>query len=93
MVRTLSAALLAGAAGALGLAAPAAADEAGYLKLQDRFAFLTADQLLSTGYQVCQASRSGMVAPDIVDMVSRDLGAGLASATEIVASAIIQLDC
>jgi hypothetical protein len=92
MVRTLSAALLL-AAGALGLAAPASADEASYLKLQNKFAFLTADQLLSTGYQVCQATRSGMVAPDIVNMVSQDLGAGLASATEIVANAIIELDC
>ncbi|MBO0678318.1 DUF732 domain-containing protein [Mycolicibacterium sp. S2-37] len=93
MVRTLSAALLIGAAGSLALAAPSSADEASYLKLQDKFVFLTADQLLSTGYKVCQATRSGMVAPDIVNMVKRDLSAGTVPAADIVASAIVELGC
>jgi hypothetical protein len=93
MVRTLSAALLLGAAGSLAMAAPASADEASYLKLQDKYVFLTDEQLLSAGYKVCQATRSGMVSPDIVNMVKSDLGAGTAPATDIVAGAIIELDC
>jgi hypothetical protein len=93
MLRSLSAALLVGAAAALAVAAPASADEASYLKLQDKFAFLTAEQLLSAGHKVCQATRSGMVAPDIVNMVKRDLNAGTAPATDIVAGAIVELDC
>ena len=93
MLRSLSAALLVGAAAALATAAPASADEESFLRLQDRFAFLTADQLLSAGHKVCQATQSGMVAPDIVNMVKRDLGAGTAPATDIVAGAIIELGC
>lgn len=93
MVRTLSAALLLSGAGALVMAAPAAADEASYLELREKYVFFTEDQLLSTGYKVCQATRSGMVSPDIVNMVKRDLNAGTAPATDIVAGAIIELGC
>lgn len=92
MVRSLLAAVLV-VPGALALAAPAAADEASYLKLRERLAFLTADQLLTEGHRVCQATASGMGASDIVIMVRRDLGASSAAATDIVTSAIIELDC
>jgi hypothetical protein len=92
MVRSLLATLLVAPA-ALALAAPAAADEAEYLELRERLVFLTADQLLTEGRRVCQATANGMGASDIVGMVRRDLGASSAAATDIVTTAIIELDC
>ncbi|WP_422746334.1 DUF732 domain-containing protein [Mycobacterium sp. WMMD1722] len=91
MIRTLSSALLFGVAGALATAAPAAADEAGYLELREKYVYFSEDQLLSAGYQVCQATRSGMVSPDIVNMVKHNFDAGTAPATDIVAGAIVEL--
>lgn len=92
MVRSLLAAVLV-APGALALAAPATADEAGYLKLREQLAFLSADQLLAEGRRVCRATRSGMGASEAVGMVRRDLGVSSSAATDIVANAIVQLDC
>jgi hypothetical protein len=94
MMRIPMAAALTAAAFAF---APAAnADQATYLRLQERLNFLTADQLLAEGYRVCQASNSGIGSSDIVGMVYRDLqgeGISIGSATDIVSTAIVQLDC
>lgn len=95
MIRPLLVALLVAPA-ALALAAPAAADEAGYLKLQDRLSFLTADQLRTEGARICQAAASGMGSAGIVNMVIDDLdhtGLTVASANTMVATAIVELDC
>lgn len=92
MVRTLLAAALV-APGALLLAPAAAADEAGLLKLREQFVFLTADQLLTEGRRVCQSTASGMGGSEIVGMVRRDLGVSSAVATEIVITAITELNC
>jgi hypothetical protein len=93
--RALLVALAAGSA-AVTLAAPAAADEAEYLKIQDRLAFLSVDQLRTEGARVCQATRSGIPAADIVQMVVHDLrgtGATVAAANVIVANAVTKLGC
>lgn len=92
MVRTLLAAALV-APGALLLAAPAAADEAGLLKLREQFVFITPDQLLTEGRRVCQSTAQGRGGSEIVGMVRRDLGVSSAVATEIVITAITELDC
>jgi Protein of unknown function (DUF732) len=95
MVRVLVAAVLTAAA-ATGFASPAAADEAGYLRLQDQLNFLTTQQLLTEGQRVCQATNSGVASPEIVNMVSRDLrktGLSVASASRIVSTAIAELGC
>jgi hypothetical protein len=83
-------------AAALAAAPAAAADQATYLRLQTKLNFLTAEQLLTEGHRACQASRSGMGSSDIVGMVYRDLrpqGISISGATDIVSSAIVQLDC
>lgn len=86
--------LVAGAAGAVALAGPAAADESEFLrKLQDQYAFLTAEQLLSAGHQVCAAAVSGVPASDSVMMVSHDFGISVPAAGDIVSTAVIELGC
>lgn len=84
------------AAGTLGLAPPAAADEGPLLDLQPQFAFLTTDQLLRQGYWACRASASGMGSSEIAPLVQQHLkysGASLAVANKIVSTAIVHLDC
>jgi hypothetical protein len=84
------------ATAALGLAPPAAADEAEFLELQPRFAFLTTEQLLTEGYWACRAANSGVGSSDIVAMVQQHLkysGASIAVANKIVSTAIVHLDC
>lgn len=95
MYRSLAVAGLLSAA-ALGFAAPASADEAGYLKLRDRLAFLTDEQLLSAGDMVCRATRSGVPASEIVDIVLAELqpyGVTVSSATVIITTAVAELGC
>ncbi|WP_167759400.1 DUF732 domain-containing protein [Mycobacterium sp. PS03-16] len=95
MYRSFAVAGLVSAA-ALGLAPSASADEAGYLELRETLAFLTEDQLLSAGHAVCQATRSGVPASDIVDIVLDELqpyGVTVSSATHIVVTAITELGC
>ena len=57
------------------LSAPsAAADENEYLnKLQDRYEFLTPQQLLAEGQRVCAAEGSGTLSPARTTMVMNDL--------------------
>lgn len=95
MVRTVFASIAVMAA-ALGLAPPAAADEAEYLKLRDRLSFLTADQLLAEGRWACRAARSGLGSSTIVTIVQDRLeryGASVEAANDIVTGGINTLGC
>lgn len=83
-------------AAALACAPPAAAGQAEFLQLRERLPFLSEAQLLSTGQKVCQGTAGGVGASDLVKMTQRDLGhvgVTVASATDIVTTAIIQLGC
>ncbi|WP_299561672.1 DUF732 domain-containing protein [uncultured Mycolicibacterium sp.] len=82
------------AAAALGLPATAAADEESFLQLRERFPFLTAEQLLTEGYRVCQVTRAGTTSSDAVVMVQRDLapaGISMSAALDIVLGAVVEL--
>jgi hypothetical protein len=95
MVRSFAALVIAASAG-LSFASPAAAAEADFLKLHDKFPFLSQEQLLTTGYQACQASRNGVGSATIVSLVQEELdplGVTVGTATDIVSTAIVQLDC
>jgi hypothetical protein len=86
--------LLGVVATAVAFAAPAAADQDDYLRpLQERFVFLSAQQLLSEGTKVCNAIRSGKTSTDAVIMVRNDLGVSVATAGEIVSGAVVDLGC
>lgn len=66
----------------------AAADEAAYLDvLQDRYEFLTPQQLLAEGNRVCAAERAGVLSPGKTTMVMNDLSVGTNTALEIVSAA------
>jgi len=71
------------------LSAPsAAADDTEYLnKLQDRYEYLTPQQLLAEGQRVCAAERSGALSPAKTTMVMNDLAIGTTAALEIVSAA------
>jgi hypothetical protein len=71
------------------LCAPsAAADETEYLnKLQDRYEFLTPQQLLAEGQRVCAAEQSGSLSPARTTMVMNDLVVSSNTALEIVSAA------
>ncbi|MGV0791373.1 DUF732 domain-containing protein [Mycolicibacterium sp. XJ1819] len=76
----------------VGLAAPAAATDDEYLQeLQDRYTFLTADQLLSEGHRVCAATSTGVLAADAVDMVREDLDVSIGVAMDVVSGAILDM--
>jgi len=83
------AAVIAALIGAVSVSAPTAAatpDE--YLvKLQDKYAFLTPQQLLDTGNKVCAAESNGSLSPQLTSMVQRDLNVGTNTALEIVSAA------
>ena len=86
--------LFAIAAAALGLAAPAAADQGTYLEtLQPRYAYLSSSQLLSAGNKACEVARSGVPASDNTIMTSKALGVSTSAAYEIVVNAINYLGC
>jgi len=94
MWSVLPRALIAGAAMSLVLASPAAADPASYLhEVQPVYNNFSAEQLLSEGLRVCKVTRSGMNAPQAVQMVQNDIGASVAAAGDIVAAAVVHLDC
>lgn len=74
------------------LAPPAAASEDDYLRgLQERYTFLTAEQLLSEGQRACAATNAGVKSPDIVVMVRRDLGVATGVAMDILSGATASL--
>ena len=73
-------------------APPAVATTDDYLhELQDRYAFLTAQQLLDAGSKVCAAEQRGSLSPDRTAMVQRDLNVSVNTALEIVSAAEWQL--
>ncbi|WIM86713.1 DUF732 domain-containing protein [Candidatus Mycobacterium wuenschmannii] len=91
---------LAGIAGAaaiaalVGQAAPAQADEADYVSaLHQKFAFLSAGQLVGEGHRICAAVDGGRNGFDNVAMVTRDLGVSEADAVELMTAAITNLHC
>ncbi len=85
-------ALIAVAATALAFASPAAADEGEYLgQLQPRLAYLSAEQLLSAGGMVCEATTSGTNSADAMLMVQEQLGVSVPTAFRIVSAAVVHL--
>lgn len=78
----------------LAFAAPAAAGTADYLHaVQPWYTNVTAEQLLSEGMRVCSAVSGGMTSPQAVQMVIDDLGVSTTAAGDIVAAAVVHLDC
>jgi hypothetical protein len=77
------------------IAAPAHADEQGFLNyLQPRWAFLTADQLLTEGHKACNFILAGNSASDAAAMVAADLKTNdLTVSSEIVRTAVKQFGC
>ena len=85
--------MIAGSA-SLAFAAPAAADESEYLhQVQPSYMYLSPQELLSEGTKVCQVAQTALPAPNIVGMVQRDLKVSVTTAGDIVAAAVVQLDC
>lgn len=75
-------------------AAPAAADPASYLQtLMPTYTNVTGEQLLSAGMNACSAMRGGMNGPQAVQMVQDDIGVSVTAAGDIVAAAVVHLDC
>jgi hypothetical protein len=75
-------------------AAPAAAGESEYLRLlQDKFSFLSTQQLLAEGHKACKVMEQGVTASNAVNMVSKDLAVSLAVAFDIVGAAAVELGC
>ena len=88
--------LIAAPVASLAFAAPAMAeaDSAEYLHaVQPWYTNVTAQQLLSEGMRVCSAVRSGRTAPQAVQMVQDDIGVSVTAAGDIVAAAVVYLDC
>jgi Protein of unknown function (DUF732) len=86
--------VIAGVAVSLACAPPAAADAGAFLhEVQPFYTNFSAEQLLSEGFRVCSALRSGMKAPDAVQMVQNDIGASVPAAGDIVSAAVVHLDC
>ncbi|AMO63917.1 Protein of uncharacterised function (DUF732) [Mycolicibacterium phlei] len=92
MYRLVSSVFAAVTAITLACASPAAAEEGAYLDgLQDRYQFLTAQQLVSAGHRACTLSAAGVLAPDVVATVMDDLAIGLVPAMAIVSDAMREL--
>ncbi|MGV0794900.1 DUF732 domain-containing protein [Mycolicibacterium sp. XJ1819] len=82
------------AAPTVAFAAPAAADESEYLrKLQPKYEFLSADQLLAAGAAACDAARRGVPGSDAAVSVQHQLGVSGSAASTIVATAVVELGC
>ncbi|ULE34662.1 DUF732 domain-containing protein [Mycobacterium sp. IDR2000157661] len=82
------------AASALATASPATAQDADYLwLLQDRYRFLTPEQLLSEGYKVCAVIEQGVGSRYAAEMVQQDLGVSPGGAMDIVSAATVELGC
>jgi Protein of unknown function (DUF732) len=79
---------------AVWVAAPAAAGETEYLRLlQDRYTFLSTQQLLTEGHKVCTAMDRGVSAANAVTMVTQDLAVTVSVAFDIVGAAAVELGC
>ncbi len=75
-------------------AAPASADAADFLhRVQPRYVFMTAPQLLAAGYRACAIIEHGDPSSDAVEQLDRELGIGVPVAFDIVQAAVIHLGC
>jgi hypothetical protein len=75
-------------------AAPAHADAAEYLQLlDDKYAYLSEQQLLDEGHKVCATLHRGAASPPAVSMVQKDLGVSTPVALDVVAAAFAALSC
>lgn len=79
---------------ALANAAPAVAGDGDYLELlQDRYRFVTPQQLLAEGHRVCQVIDQGAGSNYAAEMVQRDLSVSPGAAMDIVSAATVELGC
>lgn len=79
---------------AVAFAAPAAADQAEFVrKLQETYVFLSADQLIAAGNKVCANAARGVPAAESMLMVREDLGVSVTAAADIVSIATNELGC
>ncbi len=86
--------LVAVVVGGLALAVPARADENDYLAaLQSKYTFLSTQQLLSAGHQVCDATRGGMASADAANMLQKDFAVSVPVSVDIVSAAAVHLGC
>ena len=75
-------------------AAPALADDTGYVaNLQDKYPYLSAGQLLTEGRQACDFIRSGRPSAEAIERVQSDLDISKAAAFDIVVAATWHLGC
>lgn len=79
---------------AVAFAAPAAADQAEFVrKLQQQYVFLSADQLIAVGNKVCANAARGVPAADSMLMVREQLGVSVEAAVDIVSLSVSELGC
>ncbi|UUO02832.1 DUF732 domain-containing protein [Mycolicibacterium novocastrense] len=79
---------------AVAFAAPAAADQAEFVrKLQEQYVFLSADQLIAVGNKVCANAARGVPAADSMLMVRDELGVSIQAAVDIVSISVSELGC
>lgn len=76
-------------------APPAHADAGKYLRLlDDKYSYLSQQQLLAEGYKVCAAFNQGTTSSSVVNMVQKDLGGvSVAVAIDVVGAAAVGLGC
>lgn len=87
-------ALAIGTAAALAQAAPAAADSHEFLHgLEDRYSFMTPQQLLAAGHRACAVINTGKPAADASDVIDHEWGLSPSVAMVIVTSATTNLGC
>ncbi|MCV7022519.1 DUF732 domain-containing protein [Mycolicibacterium novocastrense] len=93
-VRRIIGLLIGTTATAVAFAAPAAADQAEFVrKLQQQYVFLSADQLIATGNKVCANAARGVPAADSMLMVREELGVSIQAAVDIVSLSVSELGC
>ncbi|MCV7422723.1 DUF732 domain-containing protein [Mycobacterium yunnanensis] len=77
---------------AIGVAAPAAADESGYLtELAPRLTSLSPQQLSAEGHKVCRYVGAGRPTADAIPMVMNDLKTTVAGAMYIISASMREL--
>ena len=82
------------AVAALSTAPQAGADDDGYLwLLQDRYRFLSPQQLLIEGYKVCAVIDQGVGSRYAAEMVQQDLDVSPGASMDIVSAATVELGC
>jgi Protein of unknown function (DUF732) len=75
-------------------AAPAAAGDGEYLQqLQDRYQFLSPQQLLAEGHRVCAVIDQGAGSRYAAEMVQKDIGVSPGASMDIVSAATVELGC